>query len=220
MYAYRSANKAADAAGSETESRMNTRLNGIIKKTALFALAAAVLAACFLTACREKTPAGDDGVFPNESQTAAIMSIAEAFYEYGEDYDQQSALPISKVEQFIAYLFNDELTADESGFSAISADEADVRVKAYFDISPVLRTYKRSGVMQELYFQNNKYFIRVRPSAAEKTEIVSTNELEGGDYEVRVNVNGTDGGSAQLRFVFRPTQNGVLVMSCERFDGK
>ena len=182
-----------------------------------------------LAACRSIVdPNGGDptpapaGPFPNEKQKQAILDIAEAFQESGDLWDEQNVLSMTKIEAYVYWLYNDELTADDSGFASIPAEQSDKRLGAYFGVEPVLRTGKRSDVSQDYYYSGSSYYVRVKPSAVTSSELTSLTEDADGGYTAKVELRDGSGVLAELIMTLRPNDDGesVRIYSAERLDGR
>lgn len=191
-----------------------------MKKLTSIALALLFMAALFAApACKKPQQGEENTEFPNEKQTANIIAIAEAFYEYGEEYGPEHALSFSELEKFVWYLYNGELTADASGFGSVPADEADARLRSFFGLSPVLRTYQRQDAEQNYYYKNDRYYIRVSGPSYERGGITSAVKNEDGTYSVRVSLFSDKGFETVLDFIFNVEGDDTRVVSVTRFEG-
>ena len=128
---------------------MKTRSKNNIRRIIAAVVLAAVLAGAFvLTACK-KQPQQDpadaqkepgkagENVALTEAQKSAVLTAAEAFYESGLVYDERNPLSISRIEQFVYYIYNGELTAGEDGYGSVALDEAENRIMTLFGIPVV-----------------------------------------------------------------------------------
>ncbi|MBQ5487573.1 MAG: hypothetical protein IIT70_01790 [Clostridia bacterium] len=190
-----------------------------IKRTAAkvlaLVLAAAIIVSCF--ACTHKDP-GEKADGLTDEQIESIKQIAEAFFECGVEVDSESALPVTQMEAFVYYLYNDELTADASGFGSVPVDESDARIHSYFGFKPVLRTHKNNSD-QDFYYKNNYYYVRVGNSAADEIKLLSAEKADDGRIKASVDLKGEDA-AAILNFVFEQVGSDLRVIECTRLDQK
>ena len=189
-------------------------INHAAAKLIALAIAAVILVSCF--ACTHKDPEKTGSL--TDEQLASINKIAEAFFECGIEVDSESALPVSQIESFVNYLYNDELTAGENGYGSVPADDADARLYSYFGFKPVLRTRKNNSD-QDFYFQNDNYYVRVRQSAAGEIKLLSAEKTDDGKLTASVELKGEDA-AAVLNFVFEQAGNDLRVIECTRLDQK
>ncbi len=190
------------------------KIVGLASRAAALLLAAAMLAFAFACKGTGKNPAG-----LTDKQLADIEQIAEAFFECGVEVDSTSALPVAQIETFVNFLYNDELTAGEDGFGVVSKDEADERLYYYFAFKPVLRTRKNNSGKQDFYFDNNNYYVRVKPNAADTTRMISAEKSDDGLLKVSYELKSAEAG-AILDLVFEPSESGLKVIECTRLDQK
>ncbi|MBR5947984.1 MAG: hypothetical protein IKZ82_04975 [Clostridia bacterium] len=188
---------------------------------ALLLCVSALFSLFLLSACRndEEKNKPDESSALSEAQRANILAISEAFIESGKIYSSEYALSIKEIEEFVYYLYNDELTPDVEGYASIPGSEAAERLKMYFGISSILHT-QRNSTDQNFYYHNEKYFVKTNPSVVKSCEIVSAEQNESGNYLVKVHAIGENDARVELDFVFKLDGDNTLVLSCSRYDEK
>lgn len=210
---------------------MKTRSKNNIRRIIAAVVLATVLAGAFvLTACK-KQPQQDpadaqkepgkagENVALTEAQKSAVLTAAEAFYETGLVYDERNPLSISRIEQFVYYIYNGELTAGEDGYGSVALDEAENRIMTLFGIKKLLHTKKNADPAQKYYCEGDRYYVRVNEPAAE-CSIASSEWDENGNAKITVAVKGADGVGAVLEFTAHLADGKLTLNSCKRYDEK
>lgn len=180
------------------------------------ALATCMLASV-LTVLGCKKDDGKDSFGLTDTQRANILAISEAFVESGKTYNNDYALSVKEIEQFIYYLYNDELTSEIEGYGIVSGDDALARIKMFFGISSVLHTHK-STAEPDFYYYNKNYYVKTNSPVVTESDIVFCKQDESGNYNVTVQCSGVDDMRIDLEFVFTIEGDEVLVRSCTRYD--
>lgn len=190
---------------------------------ALLVCASALFSLAVFSACNKdgggNTPKPDGGSELSEAQRANILAISEAFIESGKVYNSEYALTVREIEQFIYYLYNDELKPESDGYAKVSGTDSAERLKMYFGIANLLHTQKNSGD-QDFYYANGTYFVKTNSPVVTSAEIVSVKLNENGNREVLVKAVCADDARVELDFVFKLEGDDTLVLSCTRYDEK
>ena len=155
-----------------------------------------------------------------KKQADNLLAAAEAFYESGVIWDEDTPLAITKNEEFVYYLYNGELTATEGAYAAVPAQEADARIEGLLGEKPALRTHKRAGQEQDYYFMDDNYYVRVNSPASSETKVLSCEKSEEGVYTARISLTGADGRVTELELTFSLHDDQVKVSTCRRFEDR
>ncbi|GEM_PF-3487707 len=211
----------------------NNKNPGRMAKTVLALLLAAAFAlgAASFTACGkaktddekliedQKTPGGaGESLELTESQKKTILDAAEAFAEAqeAEGLDMES-MTIGDFEKFVYYLYNGELTADESGFGTVASADADARIQSLFGVTKLRHTPRRQGFIQNFYCEGDDYFVRVNEPFGE-TAVTGAEWTEDGHAKITVSVSTPDGVVISLEFSAELKDGGLIITNCKRYD--
>lgn len=190
-----------------------------IKKLVLFA--AFIAFAGTLIACNGgsvlNTNEPNDDI--DRELSARIENVAEAFYESGITFDEETPIEFSEIESFLYYLYNDELTASENGYALLSETDADRTCIEIFSVAPKLR-YRFDFEDDVLfYYKNKNYFIKPNESAAKSIDVKSVlEEDEDGRFTATVDIEGADGSMVAFQISFSDGENNIRVFECVRFE--
>ncbi|MBO4879816.1 MAG: hypothetical protein J5544_06110 [Clostridia bacterium] len=207
------------------------RTAAIAALTAAFILSVMLTAACGARGNTDPTAAPGETAAPDGDQptaepvktaltveqTAQVIAAAEAFFESGLSYGENSPLTFKQMESFIYYLYNGELSASEGSFAVIPRAEAEQRIKTLFGAERLMNTGKRAGTVQKYYCDSDNYYVRTAEPAGQ-VRLGDAYTAEDGSLIVYAAVRGGDGSGASFKLTFEVKDEGLLVKSCERYD--
>ncbi|MCH5278658.1 MAG: hypothetical protein J1E60_02600 [Christensenellaceae bacterium] len=186
-----------------------------LKRIRSFALMLALLSAsAAFISCGKK----QDGL--NDTQSAQLINVAEAFYECGLEFSSDDVINTNQLEMFVYYLYNDELTAGENGFGRVSFDEADAMVESIFGMGPAIHKNYSTDGSSPLYSIGQNYYVKVEPSNFVSSEIEDVTLDDDGHYRAAVNFTDSEGMTTQLRMVFDVNKNDIRVLECIQYVNK
>lgn len=186
--------------------------------TALIMTAAVIFSLFALVACSNKNKTDKFGL--TDTQREKIFEITEAFYESGYEMDQNNALTAEDMIDFVCYIYNSVLEADEGGFGEIEAKEADKKLKEYFDYTPLTRNSAEKSIQKGYYYAKGVYYVKTNRYAAKDISIVSVEANDDGMRVVELKVVGANGGESNFKMAFKFDGDSIRVTACSRTDEK